>query len=101
MIRFVERYDFAIDAALADAANNQLRDLRAEVDNQNRWHEAKLLRGRMPVYGAAPVFRAFSTCAVSGQVAPHARSRTSCCATAPARFPAARSSSAKPSSAGA
>jgi hypothetical protein len=33
--RLLERHDFGIDALLANAAGDQLRDLAAEIDNQN------------------------------------------------------------------
>jgi hypothetical protein len=34
-LRLVERHDFGIDALLADTPRNQLRHLRAEIDDQN------------------------------------------------------------------
>ena len=33
--RLLERHDLAIDAVLAHAPRNQLRDLGAEIDNEN------------------------------------------------------------------
>jgi hypothetical protein len=47
--RFLERHDLGIDALLAHPARDQLRDLAAEIDNQNlvmrRGHRRHRLAG--------------------------------------------------------